>query len=222
MRKSDHLLARFFIFTFGLLIMSLGIVLIIVSDFGASPWDVLHVGLYYQLGLSIGTWSVIVGFAILGASGIMMREWPKLGAYLNMILVGLYIDMLMMLPFLTEPQGWMGKIIMFTVGMIIYSYGMGIYLSAELGAGPRDSFMLALTAKTKWKVSNARRFMEVVVLIMGWLLGGPVFIGTIVFSLAVGTFIGIALPQCRTLTNKWVYKKSEIQMMEEIKRGASL
>lgn len=222
MRKSDHLLARLFIFTFGLLVMSLGMVLMIVSDFGASPWDVLHVGLYYQLGLTIGTWSVIVGFAILGSSGIMMRQWPKFGAYLNMILIGLYIDMLMMLPFITEPEGWTGKIFMFMAGMIIYSYGMGIYLSAELGAGPRDSFMLALTAKTKWKISNARRFMEVAVLAIGWLLGGPVFIGTIIFSLAAGTFIGIALPQCQALTNRWLYKKSEIQMMEEIKRGAGL
>ena len=87
--------------------MSLGIVLIIVSDFGASPWDVLHVGLFYQLGLTIGTWSIMVGLFILGVSAIMMREWPKFGAYLNMIMVGIFIDMYMMLPFITEPEaGW--------------------------------------------------------------------------------------------------------------------
>jgi hypothetical protein len=222
MRRTDKLLARYFVFTFGLLIMSFGISLMIISDFGASPWDVLHVGLYYQLGLTIGTWSIIVGFLILGSAGIMMREWPKPGAYLNMVLIGLFIDMFMMMPFLTEPDGWIGKSAMFMIGMVIYAYGMGIYLSAELGAGPRDSFMLALTAKTKWKISNARRLMEVAVLIIGWLLGGPVFWGTIFFSLAAGTFIGIALPQCRALTHKWLFKTAEMPVMEEMKRGASV
>ena len=164
MRNTDQIIVRLFIFTIGLLVMSLGIVLIILSDFGASPWDVLHVGLFYQLGLTIGTWSIVVGLFILGVSAIITREWPKFGAYLNMIMVGIFIDMYMLLPFLTEPDGWLGKTAMFFVGMIIYAYGMGIYLSAQLGAGPRDSLMLAMTDITGWKVANVRRIMEVTVL----------------------------------------------------------
>ncbi|CAM3941008.1 YczE/YyaS/YitT family protein [Lederbergia lenta] len=219
MRKTDNLFARLAIFTVGLLIMSLGIVLMIISDFGASPWDVLHVGLYYQFGLTIGTWSILVGFTILGSSAIMMKEWPQFGAYLNMILIGLFIDMYMLLPFFTEPVSWLGKIMMFTIGMVIYAYGMGIYLSAQLGAGPRDSFMLALQEKMGWKVSNARRMMEVTVLIIGWLLGGPVFIGTIIFSIAAGSFIGLALPQCRKITDKILKKRT---LDKEIDRSANI
>ncbi|MBS4209000.1 YitT family protein [Bacillus sp. FJAT-50079] len=215
MRKTDHIQARLLIFTIGLLIMSLGIVLMIISDFGVSPWDVLHVGLYYQLGLTIGTWSIIVGIIILGSSALMMKEWPQFGAYLNMILIGIFIDMYMLIPFLTEPASWLGKVIMFTIGMILYAYGMGIYLSAELGSGPRDSFMIALQERTGWKISNSRRVMEITVLIIGWLLGGPVFIGTIVFSVAVGTFIGMALPHCKKITdkilNKANYEKKQIE-----------
>ncbi len=222
MKKKQHLQKRFVLFSVGLLIMALGITLTIVADLGAAPWDVLHVGLYYQFGLTIGTWSIIVGFIVLGSAGIMMKEWPKFGAYLNMILVGIFIDMYMLLPFMTEPQTWQGKAVMFLVGMVVYAYGMGIYLSAEFGAGPRDSFMLALTAKTKWKVSNARRLMEIGVLAIGWLLGGPVFIGTIVFSIVAGTFIGIALPQCRTLTHKWLRDSVENEKVKEIERGASV
>lgn len=218
MKRRQQLQKRFAIFTVGLLIMALGITLTIVANLGAAPWDVLHVGLYYQFGLTIGTWSIIVGFIVLGIAGIIMKEWPKFGAYLNMILVGVFIDMYMLLPFMAEPQSWQGKAVMFLVGMVVYAYGMGIYLSAELGAGPRDSFMLALTAKTKWKVANARRLMEVGVLVIGWLLGGPVFIGTVVFSLAAGTFIGIALPQCRTITHKWL----KDEKVNEIERGASV
>ncbi|MFD1705503.1 YitT family protein [Siminovitchia sediminis] len=199
--------------------MALGITLTIVADVGAAPWDVLHVGLYYQFGLTIGTWNIIIGFIVLGSAGIMMKEWPRFGAYLNMIFVGAFIDMYMSLPFMVEPATWYGKSVMFLAGMVVYAYGMGIYLSAKLGAGPRDSFMLALTARTKWKVSNARRLMEIGVLVIGWLLGGPVFIGTVIFSLAAGTFIGIALPQCQALANKWLKDKDT---NAEIERGASI
>ena len=202
--------------------MSLGIVLIIISNFGASPWDVLHVGLHYQLGLTIGTWSIVVGLLILGSSSVMMREWPQFGAYLNMILVGIFIDMFMLLPILTEPTSWLGKMAMFFAGMVIYAYGMGIYLSAQLGAGPRDSFMLAITEKTGWKVANARRIMEVFVLIIGWILGGPVFVGTLIFSFAFGTFVGMALPHCRFLTNKWLEKLNNRKYVKELDREASL
>lgn len=221
MRKRDHLGKRFTLFTVGLFIMSLGISLMIVADFGAAPWDVLHVGLYYQFGLTIGTWSIIAGFVILGTAGLIMKEWPQFGAYLNMVLVGIFIDMIMMIPMLTEPGSWAGKLLMFMVGMIIYAYGMGIYLAAQLGSGPRDSFMLAITAKTNWKISNARRAMEIGVLIIGWSLGGPVFAGTIIFSILAGTFIGYALPQCQSLADSWLQKPSRKQVMKEIERGVS-
>jgi len=201
--------------------MSLGIVLMIISNFGVSPWDVLHVGLYYQLGLSIGTWSVLVGVTILGSSAILMKKWPQYGAYLNMILIGVFIDMFMLLPFLTEPNSLLGTIIMFFIGMLLYSYGMGIYLSAKLGAGPRDSFMLAMQEKTGWKVSTVRRIMEIAVLFVGWLLGGPVFIGTLIFSVAIGTFIGFALPQCQQLTDKILEKNINNHIEKELERGAS-
>ncbi|MBW8348213.1 YitT family protein [Bacillus sp. IITD106] len=221
MQKNGHLILRLIIFTIGLLIMSLGIVLMIVSDFGVSPWDVLHVGLFYQFGLTIGTWSILVGVTILGSSALLMKKWPQFGAYLNMLLIGFFIDMFLLLPFLTEPKTLISKIVMFFIGMILYSYGMGIYISAKLGAGPRDSFMLAMQAKTGWKVSTVRRIMEIVVLFIGWLLGGPVFIGTLIFSVTLGTFIGIALPQCQRLTDKIVSKNINHNVGKELERGAS-
>lgn len=218
MRVMDHLFERLIIFILGLLIMSFGIVLMIVSNFGVAPWDVLHVGLYNQLGLTIGTWSIIVGITILASSAILLKQWPKFGSYLNMILVGIFIDMFMQIPFLTEPSTYWAKGVMFIIGMIINAYGMGLYISANLGAGPRDSFMLAIQSITGWKISTARRVLEVVVLIIGWLLGGPVFLGTVIFSLGIGTFIGIALPQCEKLTNKIINKHRE----NPIERGVKI
>ena len=89
----DQIVPRFLIYLAGLLIMSLGIVLLIKADFGAPPWDVFHVGLYYQFGLTIGTWSIIVGFIILAISAAIAGQFPQIGAFLNMVLVGLFIDM---------------------------------------------------------------------------------------------------------------------------------
>ena len=170
------------------------------GELGAAPWDVLHIGLHKQFGLSIGSWSIIAGGAVLAASGLLMREWPHIGAYLNMILFGVFIDAVLNLPFMVTPGHWLPKTVMFLSGMVIYAYGMAFYISAGLGAGPRDSFMLALKEITGWKVSRVRSLMEVTVLIAGWLLGGPVFIGTLIFSLGVGTVTGYSLPQCERFT----------------------
>lgn len=218
---TQYWMKRMTVFIVGLLFLSLGLVFMIVANFGASPWDVLHVGLFYQFGLSIGTWSIIVGFLILGSSSIMMKKMPQYGAYLNMLLVGVFIDLFMMIPFLVEPSHWVGKFVMFMIGMIVHAYGMGIYLSAKMGAGPRDSFMLALREKTGWSFSRVRRIMEVTVLIIGWLLGGPVFIGTVIFSLTLGIFIDLAVPQCQTLTDKWLKNVHIEKIANDIKRGVS-
>ena len=221
MKRRGNMTARLSLFTIGLLIMSLGIVWLILADLGATPWDVLHVGLFYQFGLTIGSWSIIVGFFVLGISAVLMKERPKFGAFLNMLLLGIFMDFYLMLPFMVTPNSLFGKIVMFVLGMLIYSYGMGIYISAQLGAGPRDSFMLAIMERTGWKVSHVRRGMEVIVLIIGWSLGGPVHVGTIIFSILIGTIVGFSLPQCQRFTNKLIEYFLKNKQSKEIKRGVS-
>ncbi len=193
--------SRFIVYISGLLVMSLGIVLLIKADFGAPPWDVFHVGLYYQLGWTIGTWSIIVGFFILAVSAVIDKKFPQIGAFLNMILVGLFIDMYFLLPFIDTPGTWAGKLLMFFSGLVINAYGMGIYISAQFGAGPRDSLMLALKSKMGWKVQNVRAAMEIIVLLLGWQLGGPVFLGTVLYSVFIGPLAGVSLRQTQKLTD---------------------
>lgn len=191
-----HHMLKWSTFFIGMLIMSLGIVLIIKADFGAAPWDVLHIGLFKQIGLTIGTWSIIVGFFILFLSSCLLRRLPQIGALLNMLSIGVFIDMFMMVPFLITPESYVGKLIMLLLGLLVNGYGMGIYISAKVGAGPRDSLMLALTELTKWKVQYIRSGMEIIVCTIGWLLGGPVFIGTLICCVGIGYIAGFALPQC--------------------------
>lgn len=205
-KNRGQIAPRFIIYLLGLLVMSLGVVLIILADLGPSPWDVLHVGLYYRFGLTIGSWSIIVGFAILAISALLSKSIPKSGAFLNMVLVGLFMDMFLMIPFLQTPSSFSGKMLMFVLGLLINAYGMGLYISAQLGAGPRDSLMLAITSKTGWKVGRVRSVIEVLAFTSGWQLGGPIFWGTIVYGILIGVLAGYAIPQCQNITNKLLRK----------------
>ncbi len=210
----SHHMLKWSTFFIGLLIMSLGIVLIIKANLGASPWDVLHIGLYKQIGLTIGSWSIIVGFFILFLSSFLLKRLPQIGAFLNMISVGIFIDMFMMVPFLVTPDSFIGKLLMLLLGLIINGYGMGIYISAKVGAGPRDSLMLALTEISKWKVQYIRLGMEIIVLTAGWLLGGPVFIGTLIYCVGIGYMAGFALPQCQRLNDRLKRKLDKTPVIE--------
>ncbi|WP_059171243.1 YitT family protein [Bacillus sp. FJAT-27445] len=215
-KRKGQIGARFAIYTIGLMAMSLGVVLLIRSGAGASPWDVFHVGLYKHLGLTVGSWTIIVGIVILAASAILSRELPHVGAFLNMLFVGVFIDMFMLIPFLREPSGFFGQIAMFISGLLFLGYGMGLYISASLGTGPRDSLMAAIIEKTGWKVRNVRGAIELSVLLIGWRLGGPVSWGTIAFCIAIGPLAGIALPQCFALTDRILDNLKGTQSVKEV------
>lgn len=184
--------------------MCFGIVLVIRADLGSAPWDVLNIGLNKQLGLTIGSWSIIVGIFVLSTSTILAKAFPKLGAFLNMVLCGVFIDMYMLIPWLKTPGTMLGQLIMLFIGIIFMAYGMALYISANLGTGPRDSLMLVIMQKTKIKVQWIRLAMELTVLTIGWSLGGTVGIGTIIFCLTIGHATGFALPQCQKIVDNWL------------------
>jgi uncharacterized membrane protein YczE len=95
---------------------------------------------------------------------------------------------------------------MFAIGLLVNGYGMGVYISAQLGTGPRDSLMMAITSKTVWKVGRVRMVIEVLALSIGWLLGGPLFWGTLVYGVAMGLITGYALPQCQYMADQILKK----------------
>ncbi|MGM0900188.1 MAG: YczE/YyaS/YitT family protein [Bacillota bacterium] len=227
LRKRGQVFPRIIIYLVGLLVMALGVVFLLKSNLGSPPWDVLHVGLYYNFGLTIGSWSILAGVVILTISAIIAKEIPQIGAFTNMLLVGTFIDLYFFLPFLVTPDHLIGRIIMFGVGLLLLGYGMGLYISAQFGAGPRDSLMIAVADRTGWSIRSVRSVIELVALFVGWRLGGPVFWGTIVFSISIGPISGFALPQCKRLTDFWLGKlkdKNESKQLGEEKtnRGAVL
>ncbi|ERN55016.1 YitT family protein [Alkalihalophilus marmarensis] len=206
-RKPSKLFVRWAVFMVGLVIMSFGISMMIKADLGSAPWDVLHIGLTLQLGLTVGSWSIIMGFLIIGATSFLTKEWPQLGAFINMVLVGVFIDIFLWI--LPAPEGFVLKLAMLLLGILIIGYGIGLYIAPKLGAGPRDSLMLALTLRTGWKVQWVRSSMEVIVLTAGWLLGGPVFIGTLLFCFGIGSVVGFTMPQCQRMVDILIERGSK-------------
>lgn len=199
---------KWVIYFTGLLIMSLGIVLTIKADLGVSSWDVLHIGLYYQLGLTIGTWTIVTGAVVLFVAILLTKKPPKLGAFINMLSVGIFIDLYLMMPFFQTPKSIIGQWIMLMIGIVVLGYGMGLYISANCGAGPRDSLMISLVDKTGKSITFIRGYIEIIVLFFGWLLGGPVFIGTIITTLTIGYIAGIMIPFCHKTTDRLLNKRA--------------
>ncbi|MGM8216561.1 YczE/YyaS/YitT family protein [Bacillaceae bacterium W0354] len=206
MRKEWILRWSFFIL--GLIVLALGISLTIKGkQLGIGPWDVFHYGLYLNLGLTIGTWSIIVGCLLLLIGSIINKQWPKIGAILNMLLIGLFIDFFNWL--IPSVDSLVGAIIVFIVGIVLIAYGIGLYVSPDFGAGPRDSFMLMLVEKTGWSIPKVRNSIEVLVFIFGWLLGGPVGIGTVIIAFTLGPILGFSIPQCKKALEYFLKPKAQ-------------
>ncbi|MCG7335089.1 YitT family protein [Sporosarcina sp. ACRSM] len=202
------LLWRWAFYLVGMLVLSLGISMTIKGQrLGIGPWDVLHVGLFQHFGLSIGTWSVLTGCIIVTSTAVVLREWPKIGTWLNMVLVGAFIDLFnWMIPDMTAI--W-AQMIIFAGGIIVQGIGVGIYICPNIGAGPRDSLMLVLVQKTGASVKKIRTTIEVCVAIIGWIFGGPIGFGTALIALFLGQVVHYTLPQCRKLLLKIIHEENE-------------
>lgn len=185
---------RYAMFVLGLAVVSLGCVLMIQADMGVASWDVLHIGLTHTFGLTIGIWSQIVGVLALLLSYLIARVKPGLGTILNMLLVGLFIDLFMWLELIPRAESLLLKVCWFASGMLLFAVGIGMYISPRMGAGPRDSLMLALNERMGWSIQRVRVTIELVVLALGWLLGGPVSIGTLLVALFSGPLIQRTIP----------------------------
>ena len=168
------------------MVMSLGIALTIEAHLGVSAWDVLHIGLYKTIGFSVGTWSQLAGVIIVGITFFFDKKSVSIGTILNMIFVGWFIDLfLWILPTVKEDH-WIQQILYLLSGMVVMGIGTGMYITSKLGAGPRDGLMLVLADRLHWSIRKVKTWMEIIVLSIGYILGGPVFIGTLIISIFIG------------------------------------
>lgn len=174
---------QYVIFLLGLTFFGLGNAIAVkVQHVGLHPWEVLNVALYQHFGLTIGTWGVVCGLLLVIISFFTARKYIRIGTFLNALLIGPIMDFFLWLDFLPDPtNSWVDYVILFCA-IVIAGIGGGMYVAAGLGAGPRDGFMLSISNKTKLSVSQARILVESFILIIGFILGGPVFIATFLYT----------------------------------------
>ncbi|MCL2765660.1 MAG: hypothetical protein FWD40_10335 [Treponema sp.] len=186
-----HLLllgVRFLYLVVGLFFYALGIIITIKANIGYSPWDVFHVGIVNNTGLSLGIISILVGLVIL-VIVTLLKEKLGLGSIFNMVLIGLFIDIFFPhIPVMMNPV--IGTI-MLIAGLFIIALGSYFYIKSAFGAGPRDNLMVVLARKTKLPIGFCRCIIELLVTIIGWILGGMVGFGTVISVIAIGICVQI-------------------------------
>lgn len=174
---------RWGFFLVGIMIFSVGITLAInVQHLGIHPWDVLNVAFFHHFGLSIGSWAIIISGLLILITLLMDRRYVRLGTFFNAFLVGLFVDFYMWLDFLPAAKNNWVDILIILSGIVVMGLGGGMYNASGVGSGPRDGFMLSLSDKTGLSISRVRIIVETLVLVLGLLVGGPVFIFTFLFT----------------------------------------
>ena len=182
--------STFLYLCFGLALFGLGEGLLIVSFTGASPWSVLAQGISLNIDLSIGTITLFISLTVL-LLWLPLNEKPGIGTILNALIIALMIDIC--IKFVPTPENYIYQLILAVIAVLTVGFGGGIYLVANLGAGPRDGLMVGLQKKTNMPIATVRAFLEITVVTIGWYLGGTVGLGTLLFAFGIGPAVALGL-----------------------------
>ena len=174
----------FLVIQIGFMLYGLALTLIVRADLGTGTWLVLEVALANILGIKIGTMTVYMGFIVL-VIALALREQVGWGTLGNILSIGPWLNLFLDL-FSTPKDNFALQLGMFLLGVLIQGIATAVYIGVDAGAGPRDSLMLAIHRTTRLSIRLARGAIEIVVVLVGWLLGGPLGFGTIVFALLIG------------------------------------
>jgi len=174
----------------GLACFGTGIAFFVRSELGVPPWDVFHQGISKHTGIAMGTVIIIVAVGVL-LLWIPLKLRPGLGTLLNAVEIGLVVNVMQSL--ISPANSVALRVTYMAAGMILIAGGSGLYIGAEFGSGPRDGLMLGLHARFGISVRLARTCVEIVVMIIGVVLGGGIGLGTFVFAFGIGPLVQITL-----------------------------
>lgn len=190
---NSYILRYTFFFT-GLIFFGLGAAFSIkVKYLGLHPWDVLNVALFEHFGFSIGTWSIVIGLILIGVSLLVRKKYVNIGTFLNALLIGPIMDLFLWLDILPDATNNWTDYLLLLIGILLIGIGGGMYVAGGVGAGPRDGFMLTISERTGLSVVKARILVESIVLAIGFLLGGPIFWVTFVYTLILSPIFQFSL-----------------------------
>jgi uncharacterized membrane protein YczE len=186
-----------FVIQSGFVLYGLALALLIRADLGTSTWLVLEIALADIIGIKIGTMTVVMGFVVLGLA-LLSRERVGWGTLANILSIGPWLNL--WLDLISTPENNLVlQIGMFLLGVLVQGIATAVYIGVDAGAGPRDSLMLAVHRVTGFSVRVARGSIEVIVVTIGWVLGGPAGWGTLAFALLIGPAV------------QWAFKVFRVQ-----------
>ncbi|GEN85780.1 hypothetical protein MKY30_15985 [Oceanobacillus sp. FSL W8-0428] len=208
---------RWLFFLLGLLVFSAGISLTInMQHLGVHPWDVLNVAMFDKIGFTVGTWNIIISFILIGVCLILDRRYIKIGTFFNAVLIGSFVDFYHWTGILpTATNTWLDVIFML-IGICIMGFGGGMYNAAGVGSGPRDGFMLSIADKLGAPIGRVRIITECSVLVLGLIIGGPVFIFTFVFTFIQSPIFQATYLKLGDFVLKIEYKQNENRKKRDV------
>ena len=175
----------------GLFLYGASMAMVLRATLGQIPWDVLHVGVSHHVPLSFGT--IVVGVSLLVLiPWIPLRQKPGLGTIGNALLIGPSADLVLSLTSPPEAFGW--RVLLLLAGVVLNGMATGMYIGSQFGPGPRDGLMTGLARVTGGSLRLVRTGIEVTVVVIGWLLGGVVGVGTVLYAVAIGPLAQLFLP----------------------------
>lgn len=189
-------------FLVGLLIMGLGISLIAISNFGNGSWDAVNIGLSEKTGLSIGVAMNIIAIIQIIIGGIINKEFPNMATMVTSIFLGVFIDFWMLFLNNIKITGYIMQFSVFILALPVLSIGISIYLVSKLPNTPLDYFMLALKSKFNLSLMVSKITSESIGLVLGFMLGGTIGVGTIIIILAIGPMIQFLQKPCNDIFDK--------------------
>lgn len=174
----------------GLLVSAVGITMMLQANVGLEPWSVLQQGIAQTCGISYGVSSILVGAAVI-LLAVACGEQVGLGTIANIILCGVFIDTLLALGWIPLMNGLAPGVLMLLAGLELLALGTWMYMRSALGSGPRDALMVAMARKTGRSVGLCRAAVELIIIFIGWRLGGQVGVGTVISALGLGTLFNL-------------------------------
>lgn len=190
--RAPHLPRRIVQLLVGLTLYGVSMAMMVRGALGLDPWDVFHMGVASHVPLTFGQVTIVVGALVL-LLWVPLRQWPGLGTVANVVVIGLAADAGLAL--IAQPHAWWARAALLLSGLVLNGIAGGLYIGSQLGPGPRDGLMTGLARRTGLSIRLVRTTIEVVVLLVGWLLGGSVGLGTVLYAVSIGPLVQFFLPR---------------------------
>ncbi|CAH0193293.1 hypothetical protein SRABI96_01725 [Peribacillus sp. Bi96] len=202
--------AKYIFYGLGILILTLGISLTILSDLGTSPFDALLVGLSIKVGLTVGSWEVILAFMMIFCNAFLKRQRPEFLGLLTAFITGLAIDIwLFILHLLMNPEHWFSKLVCLGIGLIVIGLGTAIYLQTNFAPIPVDRLMLIIRDLTKMNILFSKTLIYLLFLTMAIIFNGPIGIGTLLTVCLGGPILHYFMPIIERVLSNFTIKNSK-------------